>query len=94
VISKGNVTAAEIVACFEHTNKLLGVQIEYKFCPHNPAPIQCYCRKPMPGLAVEFIHRYKLDWKKTFFVGDMTSDKTFAQRSLIGFVNPEKFFAL
>lgn len=54
-IADGKFTKQQAIDCFEHTNKLLGVQIEYAFCPHKSAPISCYCRKPMCGLAVELI---------------------------------------
>ena len=92
VISKGEVTSAQVEACFERTNKLLGVQIQYAYCPHNPAPIQCYCRKPMPGMFVDFIHRYKLDRKKVLYVGNATTDKTAASRALIQYMDQAKYF--
>lgn len=81
------------VKLFEHTNKMLGRVIPYLFCPHGPNPVSCYCRKPMPGMAIQFFHKYKLDPKQCIMVGDMTSDNTFAQRSHIGtYVDAEEFF--
>lgn len=91
-IAKGSPTHEQATACFDATNKLLGVSIEYAYCPHNPAPINCYCRKPMPGLAVMFFHKYKLDPRQCIMVGDQTSDKTFAARSGMKFVWAADFF--
>jgi histidinol-phosphate phosphatase family protein len=91
-VARGKLTAEDAVACFERTNALLGVSIEYAFCPHDPAPIGCYCRKPMPGLGVAFIEKYKLDPAQTVMVGDMTSDKTFAERVGVRYVDQAAFF--
>ena len=91
-VARKKLTLEQAIACFEHTNKLLGADIEYTFCPHNPAPIQCFCRKPMCGLGVHFIEKYKLDRNKVCFVGDQTTDKTFAQRTGIRYIDAEEFF--
>ena len=93
-IAKGTPDEAGAIACFERTNELLDLDIEVSYCPHRVPPINCYCRKPMPGMAVELFHKYKLDPRKCIMVGDMTSDKTFAQRSHIGqYIDAEEFFA-
>ena len=92
-VRKDNPTHEVARACFKRTNDLLEYDIDYKYCPHRPAPISCYCRKPMPGMAVEFFHKYKLDPTQCIMVGDMTSDKTFATRSHMKFVHADKFFS-
>ena len=93
-VSKNNPTDEVVRECFDKTNELLGLDIEYAYCPDNPAPVSCYCRKPMPGMAVEFCYKYKLDPRKCIMVGDRTSDKTFAKRSHIGqYYDAEDFFA-
>lgn len=93
-IAKGTPDEAGAIACFERTNELLDIDIEVSYCPHRVPPIQCYCRKPMPGMAVQLFHKYKLDPRKCIMVGDMTSDKTFAKRSHIGqYIDAEEFFA-
>lgn len=92
-VARGKLTLADAEACFQKTNELLGIPIEVAFCPHNPAPINCYCRKPMPGLAVAYIEKYKLDRRETIMVGDMTSDQTFANRAGIRYVDAAAFFS-
>lgn len=91
-IAKELVTDEMVRKCFDHTNDLLGVQIDYLFCPHGKFPIACYCRKPMPGHGVVLIEKYKLDRSQCIFVGDMTSDKTFAKRSGFKYVDQAVFF--
>ncbi|MDB4932960.1 MAG: oxidoreductase [Myxococcaceae bacterium] len=91
-VSKGTLTEAGARACFARTNELLGVDVEVAFCPHDPAPISCWCRKPMPGLGVAFIEKYRLDRAQVTMVGDMTSDRTFAARAGVRFVDQADFF--
>jgi len=92
-VEKGALSYETAVACFERTNELLGVDIEFKFCPHNSFPIACFCRKPQTGLGVEHIEKHKLDPSKCFYIGDMTSDKTFAKRAGFTYADAEDFFA-
>lgn len=91
-IDKGLLTEETAKACFQYTNRLLGLDIDFAFCPHQSNPISCYCRKPMPGLLVQFIEKHQLDREQTIFVGDMTSDKTCARRAGIKYVDEAEFF--
>lgn len=91
-VQKGELTYDKAVELFQHTNKLIGVDIEFQFCPHQSAPISCYCRKPMPGLGVDFIIKHKLKAKDCIFVGDMTTDKTFASRAGFQYMDQAEFF--
>lgn len=90
-IAKG-LPEADCVACFEQTNKLLGVDIEVKYCPHRVPPVSCYCRKPAPGMLAYFVVKHKLDPAKCVFVGDSTSDKTCAERCGMKFMYPQEYF--
>lgn len=91
-VHKGDLTHETCDNLLKHTNKLLGLDIEYRFCPHQSAPISCYCRKPMNGIGVEFILKHKLCAKDCIMVGDMTTDKTFASRSGFQYVDQAEFF--
>jgi HAD superfamily hydrolase (TIGR01662 family) len=79
-------------ACFERTNELLGVKIEYQFCPHKVPPIICFCRKPCVGMGAHFIFKHKLLPSNCIMVGDQTSDATFAQRCGFQFKAPSEFY--
>lgn len=91
-VHKGDLTYDKAVELFNHTNKLLGVDIDVRFCPHQSAPLSCYCRKPMSGVWVELMLKHKLDPKQSIMVGDMTTDKTFAARSGIQYYDQADFF--
>lgn len=90
-IAKG-LPESDCVACFEQTNKLLKVDVEYTYCPHKVPPVSCYCRKPAPGMLALWIVKYKLDPAKCIFVGDSTSDKTCAERAGMKYMTPQEFF--
>lgn len=91
-VAKGELTAQKARELFDVTCQMLGVKIETRFCPHNPAPISCYCRKPIAGLGVEAIFNHKLNPAECIFVGDMTTDRTFAERCGFKFVLASEFF--
>lgn len=93
-VGKGTFSKEDAEACFDKTNELLGIDIEYQYCPHNSFPLRCYCRKPQPGLGVYFIEKYKLNPSECIFVGDQTSDKTFAKRCGFKFEKADKFFGV
>ena len=92
-IAKGTLTAAAAEACFEETLRQLKLTFkEVKYCPHKVPPISCYCRKPGPGMGVELIAKYKLDPRQCLYVGDLGTDKSFAQRCGFQFVEHTEFF--
>lgn len=91
-VSKGTLTNDKAIELFNHTNKLLGIEIDYKFCPHPSGPIGCYCRKPQVGFGVEFIFKYKLIPSYCIFVGDQKTDQTFAERCGFKYVDQKEFF--
>ena len=90
IIAKGTMTEREVIDIIRDTNAMWGLDINYTICPHRVPPINCYCRKPMPGMAVEFFYKYKLDPRQCIMIGDMTSDKTFAKRSHMQFMHVDK----
>lgn len=91
-IAKGTVTYDAVVGVFEQTNKNLGLNIDYNFCPHPSNPIICYCRKPQCGIGALFIEKHKLNPSNCIMVGDMTTDESFACRCGFGYVDQKDFF--
>ncbi len=75
------------------TQKQLGLRIDTRFCPHPARPIKCWCRKPLPGFAVEFIERHRLDPARCIYVGDMRSDAQFAAGAGFCYFDADPFFA-
>lgn len=100
-VAKGALTVDQAEACFRQTSKLLGFDytqgglgpaIDVQFCPHASGPPQCWCQKPLPGMGVVHIERYKLDPSQCIYVGDMTKDATFAKRCGFRFYLASDFF--
>lgn len=91
-IAGGVLTAEQAAVCFDETHRQLGLSIEYVCCPHRVPPINCYCRKPQPGMAVAFIEKYGLKPSACIMVGDLGTDKTFAERLGLRFVPANEFF--
>jgi len=80
------------IEAFDETNRLLGVDIDYIYSTERGGVPQSYWPKPCPGMGVWFIEKYKLDPSQTIFVGDMTKDKTFAERCGFQFAWAHEFF--
>lgn len=92
-VASKQITAEVAQACLDRTNALLGIEIEAVFCPHpaGRAPA-CFCRKPLPGFAVQFIEAYRLDPAQCIMVGDMESDRGFAEAAGFRFAWAAEFF--
>jgi HAD superfamily hydrolase (TIGR01662 family) len=81
-------------ACFDETNRQLGVDIPVDFDYSPAGPAAGWHRKPFPGMGLDAVWKYKLDPTKVTMVGDMTSDKTFAKRCGFNFEYAKDFFGL
>jgi HAD superfamily hydrolase (TIGR01662 family) len=86
-LTEGNCRAA-----FDETNRQLGVSIDYKYAPERAGVPSTFYRKPMPGMGVEFIEKYKLDPAQCIMVGDMKTDETFAHRCGFQYFDAKDFF--
>jgi histidinol-phosphate phosphatase family protein len=92
-IAKGILSEEDCEACMERTRELLDFKdLEIQWCSHGSFPINCYCRKPQSGLGIYFIERYKVNPYESLMVGDMTTDKTFAERLGIKYISANKFW--
>lgn len=91
-VHKGDLTFNKAYDLFVHTNKLLGLDIEINFCPHQSAPPVCYCRKPQIGIFVNMMNKFKLNRAECLFVGDHGTDASAAKRFGIKYVDQAEFF--
>ncbi len=93
-IASGHVSIEAVRAGFARTAELLGVPIdEFAFCPHTAFPAGCFCRKPMPGLGVWLARQHGLSLKDSIMVGDMDSDRQFAEAIGAQYQSADAFFA-
>jgi D-glycero-D-manno-heptose 1,7-bisphosphate phosphatase len=93
-IAEGKATAAEVEASFDKTRTLLGLDLEIAYCPHAAGPPICWCRKPLPGLVLEFAMRHCVALDQSLLIGRAAADRTMAQRLGLKYVEPARFFTL
>jgi len=91
-IADGSVTAEEIAARYTRLRDAIGAPIDISYCPHPAGPPICWCRKPLPGLGVVLIDRYKLDPAQCIYVGAGPQDPGFARRLGFQYREPDVFF--
>jgi aryl-alcohol dehydrogenase-like predicted oxidoreductase/histidinol phosphatase-like enzyme len=92
-IALGTARREDVEASFERTKDLLGAPLEILYCPHGGGPPVCWCRKPLPGLAVLLIERHRLDPTRCLYVGDGAADRPFAERLGFAYREARPFFA-
>jgi histidinol phosphatase-like enzyme len=90
-VSAGATSADAVAACFARTHEQLGTDLDALYCPHPAGPPICWCRKPLPGLGVLFIHRHRLDPSRCLYVGE-ARDRAFAARLGFEFREAGDFF--
>ena len=92
-ISAEVVTRDQVDAAYARMNAELGIPIDVLYCPHGAGPPVCWCRKPLPGLGVVFVDRYRLDPSQCLFVGAGPQDPGFARRLGFQYRDAAEFFA-
>jgi aryl-alcohol dehydrogenase-like predicted oxidoreductase len=72
--------ALNVDESFARRRERLGIAMDVRYCPHAAGPPVCWCRKPLPGMAVAFIMQYRLDPAQCIYVGAGPQDPGFARR--------------
>jgi D-glycero-D-manno-heptose 1,7-bisphosphate phosphatase len=85
-IHEGVTTDEAVRACFERTNALLGMIVEFVYCPHPAGPPICWCRKPLPGLVLQLAFRHRLSLDQCFLIGRSQANRTLAARTGMTYV--------
>jgi len=86
-------TAEQVEAGYARMRERLGVPIEILYCPHGAGPPICWCRKPLPGLGVVFVERYRLDPARCLYVGNGPQDPGFARKLGFEYREADQFFS-
>jgi aryl-alcohol dehydrogenase-like predicted oxidoreductase/histidinol phosphatase-like enzyme len=90
-IAADTVTRAQADDVFARMREVTGLAIEVEYCPHAAGPPACWCRKPLPGLALTFIHRHRLDPSQCVYIGGGVQDPGFARRLGFQYVDATTF---
>jgi histidinol phosphatase-like enzyme len=92
-VEEERITQQEADAGFARMQELLDVEIDVAYCPHGGGPPVCWCRKPLPGLGVVFIRKYRLDPSRCIYVGAGPQDPGFARRLGFQYRDAPEFFS-
>ncbi|MFO0978436.1 MAG: aldo/keto reductase [Planctomycetaceae bacterium] len=93
-IAMGQVPDDSVRLAMLRTAELLGVPVtEITYCSHPSTPPSCFCRKPMPGLGIYLIEKYRLDRQRLVMVGDRKPDQEFAEGLGIRYYDEAEFFS-
>jgi predicted kinase len=87
-IAAGARSLADVEAAFAAAAARTGLPSAFDCCPHGAGPPRCWCRKPLPGLAVAAIHRHRLDPARCLYVGGGSLDPGFARKLGFTFRSP------
>jgi aryl-alcohol dehydrogenase-like predicted oxidoreductase len=79
-IGEGKRSESDVKAMFAIECGRLGLEVDVELCPHPAGPPRCWCRKPLPGLGVLLVNRYKLDARQCIYLGSGSHDAGFARR--------------
>jgi predicted kinase len=60
--------------------------LEVAVCRHPGGPPRCWCRPPLPGLALEFGRRHDVDWAVSTVVGSSPAHRALAAALGAGYV--------
>ena len=91
-IGKRQLTHEVVQSCFERTNELLGHDIPVVYSPNPTHRAGVWDRKPMPGLGVQLIEQYRLDRRQCLMVGDLDTDRLFAEHCGFDYRDQADFF--
>jgi aryl-alcohol dehydrogenase-like predicted oxidoreductase len=92
-IARKEMSLAEAEASFARARDILGLDITIRCCPHDAGPPICWCRKPLPGLALEFALTRGVALERSIAVGRSAADRTLSQRLGLTYHDAETFFA-
>ena len=78
---------------YDALRRRVGVAIDIQYCSHGGGPPACWCRKPLPGLGVYFIQKYRLNPAACVYVAAGPHDPGYARRLGFQYRPADDFFA-
>ena len=91
-VERGETTMDDVGACFAQLRAQLGADVTTACCPHEAGPPVCWCRKPIPGSALEFAVGRGVSLERSVVVGSASADRTMAERIGARFESSGSFF--
>jgi hypothetical protein len=78
-VARGEMTKDAVEQEFQRLRQALG-EMDWAYCPHDAGPPVCWCRKPIPGQAIEFAMRRDVALHRSIVVGSSAAARTMAER--------------
>jgi aryl-alcohol dehydrogenase-like predicted oxidoreductase len=88
----GTPLEASLLAWFAQLRERLGLPMQFGHCPHEAGPPICWCRKPLPGLAIAFAIQQGVNLARSIVVGHSAADKGLARRLGASYREVGEFF--
>jgi len=89
-VARGELTASSVELEFEALLESLGGDVDWAWCPHDAGPPACWCRKPIPGQAIEFAMRRGVALVRSLVIATSASARTMAERVGARSAGPEE----
>ena len=71
-------TASDLAAAVTLLESAVSGTVEAAVCPHGGGPPRCWCRPPLPGLALVFAHAHGIDPARSRLVGASPAHRSLA----------------
>ena len=71
-------TAADLATAVTAVASVVSGNVEAAICPHPGGPPSCWCRVPLPGLALAFARRHGIDLGRSTVLGVSAAHRTLA----------------
>jgi aryl-alcohol dehydrogenase-like predicted oxidoreductase/predicted kinase len=84
----------EVGASFATIHEAVGREIPIAYCAHPAGPPICWCRKPLPGLALSLMRAHSIQPARSRWVGTSSADRTLAKSLGFQHVDADVFFRL
>lgn len=85
--------AESVAACADALRAQLGFDAAFASCPHPAGPPVCWCRKPLPGLVLEFLWKHGIGPTDCRLIASAPPDRTMAERCGFECVEADVFLA-
>lgn len=79
-VAAGEATVEEVASLGDALRARVGFDIVLRVCPHGAGPPVCWCRKPLPGLAVELSMESGTNASSVLAIGRTSLDRVAAAR--------------
>lgn len=82
----------DVARALDEVRAALGMPIPIAYCPHAAGPPICWCRKPLPGLAITLMRAHAIDPARSRWIGTSSADRSLAANLGFTYLDADAFF--